>query len=347
MKRDFASCMTAALIGLPIFLLLFIAALYVGNCGFSTDCSQASQPAIIHTPIPTLLPVSLGQSASSTQVAASSICILNARQLLSAWVSSGSKESGMFSFRDQYGNICNSTFADVMPLFTRADMWYAGAPACDSCHHSEIETASANLDLSNYQGIIAGSQRTSPVGQGVDILGNGAWQDSLLNKVLFIFQTMPPDAPSGALTANGPVLIAGNLALVPTSAPTEMEQVEEVARPGNPGGPGNALTLSGDSAAGQKVYVDYCEICHGPDGTDNVPNPGSDDETVPPVNPIDPTIMSADYATYAYNLDLFIQNGSDPEGPNAAFQMPAWGQLGLITQQQIADVIAYIISLNQ
>ena len=76
-------------------------------------------------------------------------------------------------------------------------------------------------------------------------------------------------------------------------------------------------------------------------------NPGSDDGTVPPLNPIDPTLVDPDYKTFAYNLDLFLQNGSTPEGPNAAFQMPAWGADDGLSQQQIADVIAYIISLNQ
>jgi mono/diheme cytochrome c family protein len=75
-------------------------------------------------------------------------------------------------------------------------------------------------------------------------------------------------------------------------------------------------------------------------------NPGSDDGTIPPLNPIDSTLVSSDYQTFAYNLDLFLQNGSVAEGPNAAFQMPAWGEDGGLTQQQIADVIAYLISLN-
>jgi mono/diheme cytochrome c family protein len=68
---------------------------------------------------------------------------------------------------------------------------------------------------------------------------------------------------------------------------------------------------------------------------------------MPPVNPIDSSLVSPDYKTYAYNLDLFIQNGSVPAGVNPAFQMPAWGVNGALTQRQIADVIAYIISINK
>jgi mono/diheme cytochrome c family protein len=94
------------------------------------------------------------------------------------------------------------------------------------------------------------------------------------------------------------------------------------------------------------VFTDNCQVCHGESGTGNVVNPGSDDGTVPSLNPIDPTLVSPDYQIFAYNLDLFLQNGSVPKGPNAVLQMPAWGAEGGLTQQQIADVIAYIISLN-
>ncbi len=346
MKRDFSSCMISAMIGLPIFLLLFIAALYVGNCGFSANCSQAGLPSIIHTPIPSLVPAVFNPSAS-TQIAHNFECTFTARDLLATWVSEGYPENEIFGFRDQYGNICNSTFANVLPLFTQPDLWYPGAPACTSCHNANVSAAAANLDLSSYDGIVAGGKRSSPEGKGEDILGGGNWQNSLLNQVLFIYQTMPPSAPPGALSPDGPTLIAGSLAIYPTPAPTAERVEEQVARPHNPGGSGTALSLTGDVKNGQQVYLDWCEACHGPDGTDNVPNPGSDDQTVPPVNPIDPTIKSPDYATFAYNLDLFLQNGSNPEGPNAAFQMPAWGQYQLLTQQQIADVIAYVISLNK
>ncbi len=346
MKRDFSSCMLAAMIGLPIFLLIFIAALYVGNCGFSANCSQAGLPAIIHTPIPTLIPASLPNLAANTQLPANEPCTLTAEELLAEWMTAGYTENDLFGFRDKFGDICNGTFANVLPLFTQTNVWYPAAPACDSCHNADVANAAANLDLSSYQGILAGGKRASPESKGEDILGGGVWAKSLLNQVLFIYQTMPPNAPSGSLTPHGPTIIAGSMASLPTLSPTEGPGEEEVARPGNPGGPGEALKLTGNTKNGQTVYADYCEVCHGPDGTDNVPNPGSDDQTVPPVNPIDPTIKSADYATFAYNLDLFIQNGSTPEGPNAVFQMPAWGRLGLLTQQQIADVIAYVISIN-
>jgi mono/diheme cytochrome c family protein len=122
---------------------------------------------------------------------------------------------------------------------------------------------------------------------------------------------------------------------------------EEIARPSNPGGPGDAVNLTGDAASGAQIFQTNCVPCHGPEGKQGVPNPGSDDGSVPPLNPIDPTMVSSDYKTFASNIDLFVQHGSTPAGTNPAISMPAWGDKNALTQQQIADVIAYVISLNK
>jgi mono/diheme cytochrome c family protein len=46
-------------------------------------------------------------------------------------------------------------------------------------------------------------------------------------------------------------------------------------------------------------------------------------------------------------LDLYIEHGSKPEGDNPTKLMAGFGDQQLLTQQQIADVIAYIMSLNK
>lgn len=120
----------------------------------------------------------------------------------------------------------------------------------------------------------------------------------------------------------------------------------EIARPSNAGGPGAAIHLVGDLQAGQQIFVQYCQVCHGQAGQGGVNNPGSTDGTVPPLNPIDETLVSASRQTFADNLDLFLQNGSTPEGDKPALLMPAWGKTKALTQQQIADVIAFVMSLN-
>ena len=124
-------------------------------------------------------------------------------------------------------------------------------------------------------------------------------------------------------------------------------EAEEVAKPSNPGGPGEAVNLTGDATAGATVYVDECEKCHGTEGKGGVQNPGSGDGTVPPLNPIDSTMVSSDAKTFATNIDLFIEHGSTPEGDNPEKTMPALGDQKKLSPQQIADVIAYVMSLNK
>ena len=129
----------------------------------------------------------------------------------------------------------------------------------------------------------------------------------------------------------------------PTSASSDSGGIP---RPSNPGGPGEALNLTGDAASGAQIFQTNCVPCHGPEGMQGVANPGTDDGSVPTLNPIDPALVDPDPKTFALNLDLFIQHGSTPAGPNPAISMPAWGDQGALEQQQIADVIAYLISLN-
>jgi uncharacterized repeat protein (TIGR01451 family) len=112
---------------------------------------------------------------------------------------------------------------------------------------------------------------------------------------------------------------------------------------------GPAATIHGDPMAGRDVYAKFCANCHGPAGIGGVPNLGSDDGTIPPLNPADPGFAGdtrGDAATFAENLDLFIQHGSKPSGDDPKLSMPGWGDGKLLTQQQVADVEAFIMQLN-
>ena len=133
----------------------------------------------------------------------------------------------------------------------------------------------------------------------------------------------------------------------PTATTAATVAPADIARPSNPGGSGPALNLTGDPQAGSQVFVTNCKKCHGDEGTGGVANPGSTDETIPPLNPIDETLVNKDSKVFAYNLDLFLEHGSTPEGDNPKEKMPAWGDEGKLTPQQIADVIAYVMSLNK
>ena len=142
------------------------------------------------------------------------------------------------------------------------------------------------------------------------------------------------------VTAPTPSSAAG----VTTTA--DLTSTLEIARPSNPGGPGAAIGLTGDIKAGEKVFVHNCQKCHGEQGVGNIANPGSTDGTIPPLGPIDETLIDKDLKVFATNLDLFIEHGSTPEGPSPKEKMPAWGDEQKLTPQQIADVVAYLIGLN-
>jgi len=133
----------------------------------------------------------------------------------------------------------------------------------------------------------------------------------------------------------------------PKPAPVPPTATVEVARPSNPGGPGPAATMAGNAQNGAQVFATNCVPCHGAEGKSGINNPGSKDGTVPSLNPIDDTIKNPDAKVFAYNIDLFVEHGSTPDGPNPTLKMLPWGDQKTLTPQQIADVIAYVISLNK
>ena len=142
------------------------------------------------------------------------------------------------------------------------------------------------------------------------------------------------------------------LALILSACGAKAATPAPIARPSNPGGPGPAIDLTGDATAGAQIFTDNCVVCHGDQGKGGVENTGSADGTVPPLNPIDETLKSTDYKTFATNLDLFLEHGSTPALADGATPppdrvMPNWGENGKLQPQQIADVIAYLISLNK
>jgi mono/diheme cytochrome c family protein len=128
---------------------------------------------------------------------------------------------------------------------------------------------------------------------------------------------------------------------LPVGAPTE-----EPAQPSIPGGPGAAVRLVGDLTSGRTMFGLICSACHGPEGAQGVPNPGSDDGSVPALNPIDPTIADPDPAVFTLNVDLFVEHGSVPSGSNPLIMMPPFGDFKMLTGQMIADVISYLVYLN-
>ena len=115
---------------------------------------------------------------------------------------------------------------------------------------------------------------------------------------------------------------------------------------GKQGPPGTAAGLIGNRLKGELLFARHCRVCHGPRGTDKVANPGSDDGTVPPLNPIDPDLADKKPSAFAAKIDRYIQHGSIPDGPNPVLFMPDWGDSKSLSQNEIASIEAYILLLN-
>jgi mono/diheme cytochrome c family protein len=115
---------------------------------------------------------------------------------------------------------------------------------------------------------------------------------------------------------------------------------------GPQGPPGPAAHLTGNVDRGAELFKYNCQVCHGPQGKDKVTNPGSKDGTVPPLNPIDPHLFNKNPQIFVDHIDPFLQHGSVPKGPNPRLHMLPFGDNHMLTQQEIADLEAYVLSLN-
>jgi len=118
------------------------------------------------------------------------------------------------------------------------------------------------------------------------------------------------------------------------------------AQPGPHGENGFAVSIIGSADHGELLFGETCTACHGQRGTGKVPNPGSGDGTVPSLNPVDKDIFNADPKMFAGTIDRYIQHGSRPEGPSPSLVMLPFGDTRALTQQQIADIEAYVMKLN-
>jgi ubiquinol-cytochrome c reductase cytochrome b subunit len=110
--------------------------------------------------------------------------------------------------------------------------------------------------------------------------------------------------------------------------------------------PGIAAGFIGNARHGGDLYRLDCVDCHGPEGKGGVPNPGSEDGTVPSLNPIEAEFVDTDPKVFAARIDPYLQVGATPPGPNPALKMPGFGVSLSLTQEQISHLEAYVLSLN-
>lgn len=378
---DFRKIIYGVLIGFVLLIVSWVSFLALTGCGFALNCA-AAYPKVDRTSIPTLIPATLpiptrlinavaavtsntsvpSSGTSSTACAPGVACPSNPGGPGAAIDLKGDSNSGKQIFATNCqtchnaqgkGGIPNpgSTDGTVPPL----------NPIDPSLISADAKTYATNLDLFLEHG-------STPEGNG-PTFSMPAWGDKkalnpqqIADVIAYVISLNPASssgtgsptsaaatsssAGSGSATAS----VTGTPAASSpsgSSTQTEPEATEEIARPSNPGGPGAAIDLTGDATSGQQVFATNCQTCHNAEGKGGIPNPGSSDGTVPSLNPIDPTLKDPDLKTFATNLDLFIEHGSTPEGNSPTFTMPPWGDKKALNPQQIADVIAYLISLNK
>lgn len=180
MKDDVRKYIYGAIAVFLIGVLAWVGIVFVSACGVSLSCNRGNTLPDT-TPVPTLIPATLPpMTVESNIVAPSDKCHVAGADLIGAWVDAGSPETDVFEFTDANGATCEATFEDVQPLFTKANLWYSGSLSCISCHSVDLAVSPAQLDMSSYEGILAGSRRMDDAPKGTDILGGGKWKSSLL-----------------------------------------------------------------------------------------------------------------------------------------------------------------------
>ena len=131
----------------------------------------------------------------------------------------------------------------------------------------------------------------------------------------------------------------------PVSAATGA-QASSTSVPPVPRSPGQAAYFVGSVERGGELFKTHCSPCHGSQGVSVTPNPGSTEGKVPNLHKIAPELYSSDAQTFAENIDVYIQHGSVPEGPNPALRMPAFGDTNSLTQPEIANIESYVLQIN-
>ena len=215
--NDVRKLIYTTLIAFLATLVLWITALLFWSCGFSFECARANQ-IVERTPVPTLIPANHVDSPMSGAATEFDACQVSATELIGAWVSAGTPESGTFPFTDMNGKVCEATYENIQPLFVENGQWYVNAIGCVSCHNSALTARSGGLDLSSYAAMQLGSQRADAAATGNNIFGDGNWERSTLFTV-FTTKGMVPTGHSADVSPNDFVFYVGSAVEV-TATPT-------------------------------------------------------------------------------------------------------------------------------
>ena len=230
MTDDVRKYIYGTLIVFVIGLFVWIGFLFVNACGFTFTCNRGGLP-VDRTPIPTLQPAFMpAMETGDGLLKSSSRCRVAAVDLFGAWVEAGSPQEKPFQFSDLNYQNCETTFKEVQPLFVDSNFWYPGSLSCVSCHSMDLAISPAQLDLSSYEGILAGSGRSDSDSKGTDILGGGEWKKSILYDFL---TTQKDDIPGHTEDLSGLLIFAGKPlpSPEPTSTPVPLEGTSATPTP--------------------------------------------------------------------------------------------------------------------
>ncbi len=137
----------------------------------------------------------------------------------------------------------------------------------------------------------------------------------------------------------------------PTTQPQKEPAVDTaLALPasGEQGSPGAAAIMVGSAGTMAMFFFNqYCLYCHSDPERPALAQPGSSAAgIVPRLWPIRVPLYNSDPLIFAQNIDRFIQHGSRPAGAEPHVFMPAFGATKTLSQPQIANIEAYILSAN-
>ncbi len=111
-----------------------------------------------------------------------------------------------------------------------------------------------------------------------------------------------------------------------------------------------SINIIGNAEHGGILFHQSCIMCHGPHGDNKTPGytgymtGDHAPKGVPALNPIDRNVFNEDPQLFVEHIDQFIQHGipNTQGGPN----MPNFGDSHALTQAEIADIEAYVLSIN-
>ena len=136
------------------------------------------------------------------------------------------------------------------------------------------------------------------------------------------------------------------VAVMPDTDDNHPEQGSSVANNSNL----VAINIIGNKEHGAVLYHQSCIMCHGPHGDNKTPGfkgyltGDHAPKGVPQLNPIERDVFNANPQTFVEIIDQRLQHGvpNTQGGPN----MPNFGDSHALTQAQIANIEAYVLSLN-